>query len=116
MHHLHISLIFLLAVLIGCNAGPIIKSPVSLFPEDEPDRSLPVPNQDGANSTMVKISYKCETSSGSPTYDDVKGAVIKLTQKPKDKLCEQLNPGGSFCKKLVTHKGAAISICGEYIS
>ncbi|KAF8252487.1 hypothetical protein K440DRAFT_646008 [Wilcoxina mikolae CBS 423.85] len=107
---------FLLAV---SHASPIEPS-VSFLTEEQAlaEGFEPIPSAfftgaggENATSARARISYKCETSGGSPSFNGLLGAAIKLTQRPADKFCEQLNPAGSFCKKLVTSGDAAISIC-----
>ena len=56
------------------------------------------------------VGVVCETSGGSPLAVDVVGCAAAL-QREKG-LCLQLNPVGSKCSTLTTHKTASVGICG----
>lgn len=52
----------------------------------------------------------CQTSSGSPDTGDVTDVINQLGGRGEK--CPQTNGHASDCTTLVSHKGAAISICG----
>ncbi|KAI5850788.1 hypothetical protein BZA05DRAFT_445626 [Tricharina praecox] len=57
-------------------------------------------------------SVKCETSSASPTFEEIQGCAAKL--EARKKTCMQSNRYGSRCTRLEHYKGGDVSLCGEH--
>ncbi|KAH8153324.1 uncharacterized protein LAJ45_02911 [Morchella importuna] len=58
-------------------------------------------------------SIQCETSSGSPTHDDIKAAFEKLLSSGKDgKICTKTLFNDNQCGVVSSAGGCKISFCG----
>ncbi|KAI5782609.1 hypothetical protein EDC01DRAFT_632332 [Geopyxis carbonaria] len=77
----------------------------ALYPEED---------MENLRENLRAITYKCETTTGSPLADDVAKCGADLQNKPAAQRCTVNNPGGSHCSQLTSRGTAAIGICGGY--
>ncbi|KAI0008957.1 hypothetical protein F4779DRAFT_584582 [Xylariaceae sp. FL0662B] len=67
--------------------------------------------------TLLSLAYsasagglKCETTSGSPKFQDCKHLTHKVLKEGSG-VCYDLNPHGSGCQKLKEHGSCAVTAC-----
>ena len=60
---------------------------------------------------MARITWICETSSGSPLVRDIQAAANKLSPNAK---CAQENPHPPQCQDMADHMTGQIVLCGTY--
>lgn len=60
------------------------------------------------------VTYKCETTTGSPHASNVRKSADKLKALPKGTWCKQYNMHRSHCTRMSVTGDAEIGICGDY--
>ncbi|KAI5779031.1 hypothetical protein EDC01DRAFT_755855 [Geopyxis carbonaria] len=71
----------------------------------------PEVNMENLRDNLRAITYKCETTTGSPLANDVAKCGADLESRPATQYCTVNNPSGSHCTKLTSRGTAAIGIC-----
>lgn len=75
---------------------------------------LPAPAEPSATGQAGSVQLVCETTTGSPTTEDVTQVIENLKDLGYSKECVQHNPVGSECTTMISYGSASLSVCGPF--